>query len=198
MMPIFGSRIPDSGVTFTDHKISPFKVLYLKDCKYVYLRSSDSSFVHYRKSTAPSINDYYAVAGDTLKVTNYPGAITINTTASISKVCLNSTSLTLIDFASKQLSIEMDQSRLNSEKRNNGFAYIQLFTISAKNQSSVFLEENYTVDSLKISMQNSNAILKGAVQMTNGTLTDNSTLSSMHPGSHSIATDINSKMHISW
>ena len=179
-----------------------FKVLYITNSMNVTLVKNDSSFIEVtslKDSIAPKVNS--TINQDTLrisdfeKVTHQNASIRIYTGDSLCNINLINTNLNIEHFTIKKLAMNLDQSSVWFNQDEGVKSRINILNISAKNHSEVNANR-FTVDSMGISLQHSEANLEFTSKKLTGLLSDSSRIQARQPEEIWLKKDATSKVNI--
>lgn len=186
------------------YAIPSFKVVYLNNCR-VAITHDDSSFigVSYRKDSADFLLDY-KISNDTLRITDngytYTSGLpfTIHANDSLNTIVAGNADLTLVNYGSVQLSLNVDKSSVyfDSDSSTTGFSFRNL-DINARNHSSIRTNE-IKADQVQMFIQSSEVNIQTATQKVSGTLSDSSTVYINQSNEISLKKDKASRIVINW
>jgi hypothetical protein len=190
-------------------KIPSFKVLCINDNGSIELVKGDSSFIDIvmkdlkvpdkKDSMAPDLK--YTLTGDTLKLSDRMMSggrsfrIKIHTTDLLKQILAKNSTVNLTNFCYSNLSLDLDHSRLNINQIKDEKQTFQLLNIAAKNNSNI-TTSNTGIDTLKIDLQKSNAIIMSNLNTICGNLTDHSKIVLRQVNQISLKKDASSKIQI--
>ena len=106
----------------------------------------------------------------------YFGNFTISVPASLKGIYANHSHFRLDTFESDSLSIELD----DSEIRGSSVSTINTLNIIARNKSKVYINDEYTIDTLNIALENSRANYYKSLKQVNGIVDGKSRLDLRH------------------
>lgn len=200
---ITGKRNGDNVADFKRSRqtLPSFKVLNLSSCKYIEIVQNDSSFmeINYPKDSIVP-NNIYTIAKDTLIVTgfnkkNHILTIKIHTTDSLKNIKLENTYLTISDFCFSRMSFDLNHSRLYLNQENSNKSSAHAIRIIAKNHSDINCYK-FNIDSLNITLHNSDADFMTHINKINGSITDTSRIELHQVEEILLKKDVSSKMNI--
>jgi len=183
-------------------RVASFKVLCVNNSRNITLVQSDSSFIEitFRKdSIAPKLN--YTIKEDTLSVMDFEKlihrnvSVRIYATDSLKKVSLKNSNINLAKFKAAKLLLELDKSSVWFEYYSKFQTSFHTLGIVAKNDSR-FNTSNFSVDSLAINLQHSEANLQITARKISGTLSDHSKIFVRQPQEISLKKDETSRINV--
>jgi hypothetical protein len=181
--------------------VPSFKVLRINNSPDIHLVQNDSSYfeVISQKDSLP-LHPNYIIKDDTLVISDIESKVKshmyltfrINSTDSLKSIILKNSGITIENFISDRLSLDMDKSSVWFSQGKSSFSALD---ISAKDHSKISANE-FNVDTLGIVLQNSEANLEIIAGKLNGTLSDSSRISARQPAEISLKKDITSKINV--
>jgi len=182
--------------------VSSFKVLCVNNCKNVTLVQNDSSFIEvtYRKdSITPKLN--FKIKGDTLTVADFEklihrdASVRIHATNSLKMIQLKNSDISIDNFDSGKLSLDMDKSTVWMNQFEGEKYSLSILDVVAKNHSH-FNTDDFKVDSLGIVLQNSKSDIRVYAKKISGSLSDSSRIYVRQPEEISLKRDATSKINV--
>ena len=200
---ITGKRNGDYTADFKRSKqiLPAFKALNLNSCKNIQIVRNDSSFIeiNYTKdSLVPKID--YSIVKDTLIISglnknNRDFSIKICATDSLKIIKLENSDLGIYNFGFRNMSFDLNHSRLHLNQEDKDKSSAHAIQITAKNHSYINCYK-FNIDSLGITLQNSNADFITDINKINGSISDTSRIVLRQAEEISLKKDATSKMNI--
>lgn len=181
--------------------IPSFKVLCINDNERIELIQSDSSFIEVffmKDLVAPDLK--YSLEGDTLKFSDQIPKkniiyIKIHTLEHLSRIIAKNSTMNLTHFNQANLSLDLDHSRLEIYQIKDKKRTFQLLNITAKNNSNIHAS-NIGIDTLKIDLQKSDAMIMCNLANICGNLSDFSKITLLQANQISLKKDDSSSIQI--
>ncbi len=201
---INGRKFSDINSDFKVKKqsLKLFKTLYITNSMNVTLVKNDSSFFEItslKDSISQTVN--FSINEDTLKISDFEkishkgASIRIHATNSLKRIQLKGSILSLENFSTEELSLNIDQSEVWLNEGEPFKSKIHLLEVLAKNHSNVNAGQ-FAVDSMGIALQHSEANLECITKMLKSTLTDSSRIQARQPLEIWLKKDASSKINI--
>jgi hypothetical protein len=190
-----------AGYTVNKTIVPSFKVLCISNSPDIHLIQNDSSYFELisPKDSLP-LHTNYTIKDDTLRISDVESKVKshlylefrINTSGSLKNIILKNSGITIENFVSDRMALDMDKSSVWLSQGKSAFNTLD---ITARNHSQISTNE-FNVDSLGIILQNSEANLEIIASKLTGTLSDSSRISARQPAEISLKKDITSKINV--
>ena len=199
-----GTRNSDWQKEFKTNReiLHTFKAISMSNSMNVTLVQNDSSYIEVtflKDSIAPKVN--YSVNGDTLFISDFEKlvhrnvSVTIHATDSLTNVRLKNSNLNVSRIGNRNLSFDLFKSSLSLNRDTIVKTAVPAIYIVAWNHSQINSEE-FTIDTLRLDMHNSEANLELIAKNLIGTLSDSSKINIRQPESISLKKDGTSKINV--
>ncbi|MCK9414656.1 MAG: hypothetical protein M0Q53_20310 [Prolixibacteraceae bacterium] len=190
-----------NGLIVIKKTLPAFKILCINNNERIELVQSDSSFIAIflmKDSVAPDLK--YSLVGDTLK---FPDQIPkksyhyikIHTTEHLNRIMAKNSALNLTHFKQANLTADLDHSRLEFLQMKDEKETFQHLTITARNNSNIHAS-NIGIDTLKIDLQKSDAMIMCNPANICGNLSDFSKITLLQANQISLKKDDSSSIQI--
>jgi hypothetical protein len=181
--------------------IPSFKVLCINDNERIELIQSDSSFIEVffiKDLVAPEIK--YSLVGDTLKFSDQIPKksfllIKMHITGHLNRIIAKNSTMNLTHFNQANLTMDLDHSRMETYQIKDKKRTFQLLNITAKNNSNIHAS-NIGIDTLKIDLQKSDAMIMCNLANICGNLSDFSKITLLQANQISLKKDASSSIQI--
>ncbi len=186
-----------------DKQILPvFKSLRVYNSMNISLVQNDSSYIevsYLKDSIAPKVN--YTIIGDTLMVNDFEKtnhrnvSVTIHATDSLRNIQLKKSNISIDRIGLGKLFFALDESELWLNQDTLVKSAFQVLDIVARNHSRINSSE-FSIDSLGLVLQNSEANLEMKANKISGMLSDSSKIYVRQPREISLKKDETSKINV--
>jgi hypothetical protein len=175
-----------------------FTAIYLADSKNLTVIESDSAFLEVlvlKASQFPDIN--CIITGDTLQIRGFQKSnsdrvfVTLHIATNLSTIKLVNSEIVISNFNSKNVSFDLDQSKVSVAINKSRPSIFGTMNITAKNNSA-FTANSLAIDTLGVKLQNSEANLSVSIRILTCDLKYNSKFFTKQPMEISLKRDASS------
>jgi len=182
--------------------LPPFKVLSINNSRNVTLVQNDSSFIevtYLKDSIAPDINfkirEHTLIISGFEKLIHHNVSVRINSTDSLGRMSLENSDISIENFSTGKIVVEMDKSSIWFNQGMNQQTAYHTLDIVARNHSRVN-STKFRVDTLSIALQNSEINLEIMARKIKGELSDSSRIYVRQVEEISLKKDVSSHINI--